>query len=68
MMLPLLVFLFVAGSIVGGYFAITILPDKFAARELDRRLRDVGTGAGEVESESTHAHVHVYTSTLVYNL
>ena len=55
MMLPLLVFLFVAGSIVGGYFAITILPDKFAARELDRRLRDVGTGAGEVESESSTA-------------
>ncbi len=55
MMLPLLVFLFVAGSIIGGYFAITILPDRFAARRLDRRLRDVGTGVGEAESEGSTA-------------
>ena len=43
MLLPLVVFVAVAGSIVGGYFAIALLPGVFAARRLDRRLRDVAT-------------------------
>jgi tight adherence protein B len=55
MMLPFLVFLFVTGSIIGGYAAIAILPDMFAARRLDRRLRDVGSGVGEAESEGSTA-------------
>jgi tight adherence protein B len=51
--LPIFVFLVVTGTIVGGYFALTILPDRFAAKELDRRLRDVGNGPGEDQSEAS---------------
>lgn len=43
MLLPFVVFVVVAGSIVGGYFAIALLPGVFAARRLDRRLRHVAT-------------------------
>jgi tight adherence protein B len=43
MLLALLVFVVVAGSIVGGYFGVTMLPGVLAARRLDRRLRDVGS-------------------------
>jgi tight adherence protein B len=43
MLLPFLVFTVVAGSIVGGYYAVTMLPGVLAARRLDRRLRDVST-------------------------
>jgi len=48
--LALFVFIVVAGTIIGGYFAVTILPERFAARQLDRRLRDVGSD-GEAPSE-----------------
>jgi tight adherence protein B len=48
--LAFFVFIVVAGTIIGGYFAVTILPEKFAARALDRRLRDVGSD-GEAPSE-----------------
>ena len=45
-MLPaFIVFVVVAGSIVGGYVAIARLPAIFAARRLDRRIRDVSTDA-----------------------
>jgi tight adherence protein B len=44
MLLPLLVFALVAGSIIGGYYAVTMLPGALAARRLDRRLRDVASG------------------------
>jgi tight adherence protein B len=50
MMLPLLVFVVVTGSIVGGYAAIAILPDMFAARRLDRRLRDVGNDGEDTQT------------------
>jgi tight adherence protein B len=43
MLAALLVFVLVAGSIVGGYYAITLLPGILAARRLDQRLRDVST-------------------------
>jgi len=39
--LPLLVFLFVVGLVMGVYFALTRLPGLLANRELDRRLKDV---------------------------
>ena len=45
MLLPLVIFVVVAGSIIGGYFAVVLLPGVFAARRLDRRLRDVSTDA-----------------------
>src|SRR5260370_42421294 len=51
MMLPLLVFFVVAGSIIGGYFALTILPGMFAARQLARRLRAVGNDGEEIKTE-----------------
>jgi tight adherence protein B len=41
MLLPLLVFLLVAGVIVGAYLAITMLPAAIKRRQLDERLRDV---------------------------
>ena len=48
--LALFVFIVVTGTIFGGYFAVTILPERFAARKLDRRLRDMGSD-GEAPSE-----------------
>ena len=47
--LALFVFVVVAGTIVGGYFAVMILPERFAARKLDLRLRDSGSD-GEAPS------------------
>jgi tight adherence protein B len=41
----LLVFLMVAGAIVGGYVAVTRLPGALATRRLDQRLRDVSMPA-----------------------
>ena len=48
--LAFFVFVVVTGTIFGGYFAVTILPERFAARKLDRRLRDMGSD-GEAPSE-----------------
>jgi tight adherence protein B len=48
--LAFFVFVVVTGTIIGGYFAVTILPERFAARKLDRRLRDMGSD-GEAPSE-----------------
>jgi tight adherence protein B len=48
--LAFFVFIVVTGTIFGGYFAVTILPERFAARKLDRRLRDMGSD-GEAPSE-----------------
>jgi tight adherence protein B len=41
MLLPLLVFVFVTVSVLAGYAAMTHLPGMLAARQLDRRLREV---------------------------
>ena len=41
MLLPVLVFFVGAGAVVGAYYAFTALPGYLAARQLDRRLRDV---------------------------
>src|SRR5260370_29813448 len=49
--LPFVVFFVVAGTILGGYAAIAILPDMMAARRLDRRLRDVGNDGEAVPTE-----------------
>ncbi len=53
MMLPLLIFIVVAGSIVGGYYAIAYLPGYFAAKQLDRRLRDVSFDDAAVDPKAT---------------
>ena len=49
--LAFFVFVVVAGTIIGGYFAVTILPQRFAARKLDLRLRDRDSD-GEAPSET----------------
>ena len=43
MILPIAVFVLVAGVILGGYAAIAYVPGMLAARRLDRRLHDVAT-------------------------
>jgi len=48
--LAFFVFVVVAGTIIGGYFAVTILPERFVARKLELRLRDSGAD-GEAPSE-----------------
>jgi tight adherence protein B len=48
--LAFFVFVVVTATIIGGYFAVTILPERFAARKLDLRLRDMGAD-GEAPSE-----------------
>src|SRR5882757_1484627 len=52
MLLAFLVFVVVAGSIIGSYFAMTLLPGVFAARRLDRRLRDVSTDEPEIDPKA----------------
>ena len=41
MVAAIAVFLLVVGLVMGGYYALTQLPDWLAARRLDRRLREV---------------------------
>ena len=54
MLLPLVVFLFVAGTILGAYAAVTYMPGAVAARRLDRRLREVSmAGAGRDQLAET---------------
>jgi len=53
MALALLVFLVVAGLVVGAYAAITHLPAVMARRELDRRLKDVSSFGAEESAESS---------------
>jgi tight adherence protein B len=55
MLLPVLVFLFVTGSVLGGFFALTHMPGMLAARQLDRRLREVSddVAAGDPDSEDS---------------
>jgi tight adherence protein B len=51
MLLPFMVFVVVAGLIVGAYFAATALPGMLASRRLDERLRDVSFTADGSEPE-----------------
>jgi len=52
MLIALVIFVIVTGSIVGGYFAAINLPGFLAARKLDQRLREVATPAGDADSAS----------------
>ena len=49
MVLALLVFVLVAGLVLGAYAAYTYLPDIFASRKLDQRLREVSMGGPAAE-------------------
>src|SRR5580704_1231509 len=52
MLLALVVFVLVAGAIMGGYAALTHLPGVVASRRLDRRLRDVSFGAPDADPKA----------------
>src|SRR3982751_6905310 len=52
MLIALVIFLIVTGSIVGGYYAAVNLPGFLAARKLNQRLREVGTPSGQAEAGS----------------
>ena len=49
MVMALLVFALVAGAIIGGYYAVTLLPGYLAAKRLDQRLHDVSFGAADID-------------------
>ena len=49
MLLPIVVFLFVAGTIIGGWAAITYMPGAVASRRLDRRLREVSMDSASAD-------------------
>jgi tight adherence protein B len=55
MFLAILGFIVVAGSIIGGYFAVTYMPGMLAGRRLEQRIRDVSVTEpeGTAASEST---------------
>jgi tight adherence protein B len=53
MLLPVIIFVLVSGAILGGYAALALLPGVFAARRLDRRLRDVSTVDTAADPKST---------------
>jgi tight adherence protein B len=52
MLLAFVVFVLVAGAIMGGYAALTHLPGVVASRRLDRRLRDVSSGAPDADPKA----------------
>ena len=62
MLAPLVVFVVVAGSIVGGYYAFSLLPGFLAARRLDHRLREVSADTASADPKAgddtvlKHAH------------
>lgn len=53
MVLALLVFLVVAGAVVGAYYAVTTVPGLMAKRRLDRRFQDVSMPLGVETSDAT---------------
>ena len=57
MLLPIVVFLFVAGTIIGGWAAITYMPGAVASRRLDRRLREVSMDGASANDPLTDATV-----------
>jgi tight adherence protein B len=57
MLVPFLVFVIVAGAIVGGYAAVTWLPGALAARRLERRLHDVSFGMAEADPKAADSTV-----------
>src|SRR5262249_28927010 len=53
MLIPLLIFVLVAGGIVGAYAAATNLPAVLAARKLDRRLREVSNAPDAADASGS---------------
>jgi tight adherence protein B len=52
MLVALAVFTLVTGSILGAYYAVTMLPGYLAARRLDQRLHDVSFGTADIDPKS----------------
>jgi len=55
MLLALLVFILVAGAIVGGYYAYTTLPERLANKRLQERLQGLSTSPKGSEDDSVLA-------------
>jgi tight adherence protein B len=55
MVLALFVFLLVAGAIVGGYYAYTTLPERFANKRLQERLQGLSTSPKSSSDDSVLA-------------
>ncbi len=49
--LAITAFLLITCTILGGYWAVTVLPGKWASRKLDQRLRDVSMSSFGIEEE-----------------
>jgi tight adherence protein B len=62
MFLAILVFLFVAGTIVGAYAAVVYLPGFLAGRRLDQRLQEVSFDGPVADPAATDATVVKETS------
>jgi len=48
--LAIFAFILMAGTILGGYTAVMVLPGRLAARRLDERLREVSFGANAADA------------------
>ena len=48
--LAIFAFILMAGTILGGYAAVMVLPGRLASRRLDERLREVSFGVGAIDT------------------
>ena len=62
MFLAIVVFLVVAGAIIGAYVAVTKLPGVLAGRRLDQRLQEVSFGSAALDPAAVDATVVKDTS------
>jgi tight adherence protein B len=62
MFLAIVVFLLVAGAIVGAYAAITYLPGVLASRRLDQRLQEVSFSSAPLDPDGTETTVVKHAS------
>jgi tight adherence protein B len=59
MLLPFLVFLFVTGTVVGIYSAVTYLPAELASQRIDQRIREASGAPPAVETKDSVLKHHV---------
>ena len=57
MLLAFIAFVLVAGTVVGGYAALTFLPDMLSNRRVSQRLLDVSAPASAAADESERAEI-----------
>ena len=63
MLIPFLVFIVVTVGLLGGYAAAMHLPERLAARRLDRRLQEVSSGVPDADPASPDESVLKHTPT-----